>query len=68
MAAAGRPRRAGGRLPGVVAAEADAVGDGKLAVLVPAGRAEPLAEAIGTAVPAATPARARRCWTPRWWS
>jgi hypothetical protein len=38
----------------VVAAEADAVGDGKLAVLVPTGRAEPLAEAIGTVRAAAT--------------
>jgi DNA helicase IV len=38
----------------VVAAEAAAVGDGKLAVLVPAGRAERLAAAIGAVVPAAT--------------
>jgi DNA helicase IV len=42
------------RLPEVVAAEASAVGDGKLAVLVPAGRAERLAGAIAAAVPAAT--------------
>jgi DNA helicase IV len=42
------------RLPEVVAAEAAAVGDGKLAVLVPPGRAEELARAIGAAVPAAT--------------
>jgi DNA helicase IV len=42
------------RLPEVVAAEAAAVGDGKLAVLVPAGQAEPLAGRIGAAVPAAT--------------
>ncbi|HJW60411.1 MAG TPA: ATP-binding domain-containing protein, partial [Actinomycetota bacterium] len=48
------PGELAARLPAVVAAEADAVGDGKLAVLVPTGRAEPLAEAIGTAVPAAT--------------
>ena len=48
------PDELAARLPAVVAAEADAVGDGKLAVLVPAGQAEPLAEAIGTAVPAAT--------------
>jgi DNA helicase IV len=42
------------RLPEVVAAEAAAVGDGKLAVLVPAGRAERLAGGIAAAVPAAT--------------
>ena len=42
------------RLPEVVAAEAAAVGDGKLAVLVPGGRAEELAEAIATVLPAAT--------------
>jgi hypothetical protein len=41
-------------LAGVVAAEAAAVGAGKLALLVPAGRAEELAAAVGTAVPAAT--------------
>jgi hypothetical protein len=41
-------------LAGVVAAEAAAVGQGKLALLVPAGRAEELAAAVGTAVPAAT--------------
>jgi len=42
------------RLPGVVAAEAAVVGDGKLAVLVPGGRAEELAELISAEVPAAT--------------
>jgi DNA helicase IV len=42
------------RLPEVVAAAAAAVGDGKLAVLVPAGRAERLAGRIAAAVPAAT--------------
>jgi DNA helicase IV len=42
------------RLPGVVAAEAAEVGDGKLAVLVPPGRAEELATLIGAEVPAAT--------------
>jgi len=41
-------------LPGVVAAEAAAVGEGKLALLVPTGRAEELAALVGTAVPAAT--------------
>ena len=41
-------------LGAVVAAEAAAVGQGKLALLVPAGRAEELAAAVGTAVPAAT--------------
>jgi DNA helicase IV len=41
-------------LGGVVAAEAAAVGQGKLAVLVPAGRAEDVAAVVGTAVPAAT--------------
>jgi DNA helicase IV len=41
-------------LHAVVAAEAAAVGDGKLAVLVPAGRAEELARLIGTTLPAAT--------------
>ena len=41
-------------LPEVVAAEAAAVGDGKLAVLVPAGRAEELAEPLGADLPAAT--------------
>jgi DNA helicase IV len=44
----------GAALGGVVAAEAAAVGQGKLAVLVPAGRAEELAAVVGTAVPAAT--------------
>jgi hypothetical protein len=38
-------------LPAVVAAEAAAVGDGKLAVLVPAGRAEELGRPIAAAVP-----------------
>jgi hypothetical protein len=42
------------RLPGVIAAEAAEVGDGKLAVLVPPGRAEELATLIGAEVPAAT--------------
>jgi hypothetical protein len=42
------------RLPGVVAAEAAAVGDGKLAVLVPTGQADHLARVFGTALPAAT--------------
>jgi DNA helicase IV len=42
------------RLPEVVAAEAAAVGQGKLAVLVPPGRAERLAGAIAAVVPAAT--------------
>jgi DNA helicase IV len=42
------------RLAEVVAAEAAAVGDGKLAVLVPAGRVEQLAAAIAAVVPAAT--------------
>src|SRR5512132_2429389 len=42
------------RLPEVVAAEAAAAGDGKLAVLVPAGRAERLAGRIAALVPAAT--------------
>jgi DNA helicase IV len=41
-------------LPEVVAAEAAAAGDGKLAVLVPVGRAERLAGRIATVVPAAT--------------
>jgi DNA helicase IV len=45
------------RLPEVVAAEAAAAGDGKLAVLVPAGRAERLAARIATVVPAATARR-----------
>jgi DNA helicase IV len=48
------PEELAARLPEVVAAEAAAVGDGKLAVLVPPGRAGDLAEAIATAVPAAT--------------
>jgi len=42
------------RLPEVAAAEVAAAGDGKLAVLVPAGRAERLAGRIATVVPAAT--------------
>jgi DNA helicase IV len=41
-------------LPAVVAAEAAAAGDGKLALLVPAGRAEEVAAVVATAVPAAT--------------
>jgi DNA helicase IV len=48
------PDELAARLPEVVAAEAAAVGDGKLAVLVPPGQAEDLARAIGAAVPAAT--------------
>jgi DNA helicase IV len=48
------PDELAARLPEVVAAEAAAVGDGKLAVLVPPGRAEELARAIGTVVAAAT--------------
>jgi DNA helicase IV len=44
----------GAGLGGVVAAEAAQVGEGKLAVLVPPGRAEELAELIGAEVPAAT--------------
>jgi DNA helicase IV len=51
------PGELAARLPGVVAAEAAAVGDGKLAVLVPAGRAEALAAAIRTELPAATAAQ-----------
>src|SRR4029450_5355431 len=43
------------RLPGVVAAEAAVVGDGKLAVLVPGGRAEELAELISAEGPGAPP-------------
>jgi DNA helicase IV len=48
------PGELAARLAEVVAAEAAATGDGKLAVLVPPGRAEDLAEAIGRVVPAAT--------------
>jgi DNA helicase IV len=48
------PGELAARLPGVVAAEAAAAGDGKLAVLVPGGRAEELAELISAEVPAAT--------------
>jgi DNA helicase IV len=48
------PAELAARLPEVVAAEAAAVGDGKLAVLVPPGRAEELAELIATEVAAAT--------------
>jgi DNA helicase IV len=48
------PAELAARLPGVVAAEAAEVGDGKLAVLVPPGRAEELATLIGAEVPAAT--------------
>ena len=44
------------RLPALVADEAAAAGDGKLAVLVPAGRAEELARVLGTVLPAATSA------------
>jgi hypothetical protein len=42
------------RLPGVVAAEAAAVGEGKLALLVPPGRAEELAGLLGAELAAAT--------------
>jgi DNA helicase IV len=48
------PGRLDAELPGVLAAEAAAVGDGKLAVLVPAGRAEELAAVVTAALPAAT--------------
>jgi DNA helicase IV len=48
------PAELADRLPGVVAAEAAVVGDGKLAMLVPDGRADALAELIGAEVPAAT--------------
>jgi DNA helicase IV len=44
-------------LPAVVAAEAAAVGEGKLAVLVPAGRDEELAEALAPTVAVATTRR-----------
>jgi DNA helicase IV len=49
-----QPENLAAELPGVVAAEAAAVGAGKLALLVPAGRAEELAAIVGAAVPAAT--------------
>ena len=48
------PDELAARLPGVVAAEAAAVGDGKLAVLVPPGRAEELAGLLGAELAAAT--------------
>jgi DNA helicase IV len=48
------PEDLAARFPGVVAAEAAVVGDGKLAVLVPGGWAEELAELISAEVPAAT--------------
>jgi DNA helicase IV len=48
------PAELAARLGGVVAAEAAVVGDGKLAVLVPRGRAEELAGLIGAEMPAAT--------------
>jgi DNA helicase IV len=41
-------------LPGVLAAEAEAAGDGRLAVVVPAGRAGAVAALAASAVPAAT--------------
>jgi hypothetical protein len=44
------------RLPEVVAAEAAAVGDGKLAVVVPAARASELGRLLAAALPAATAA------------
>jgi DNA helicase IV len=45
------------RLPEVVAAEAAAVGDGKLAVVVPAARAPELGRLLAAALPAATAAQ-----------
>jgi superfamily I DNA/RNA helicase len=48
------PERLAAELPGVVAAEAAAVGQGKLAVLVPAGRAEEVAAVLTGTLPAAT--------------
>jgi DNA helicase IV len=45
------------RLPEVVAAEAAAVGDGKLAVVVPAARAPDLGRLLAAALPAATAAQ-----------
>jgi superfamily I DNA/RNA helicase len=48
------PDRLAAELPGVVAAEAAAVGQGKLAVLVPAGRAEDVAAVLAGTLPVAT--------------
>jgi DNA helicase IV len=48
------PERLAAELPGVVAAEAAAVGQGKLAVLVPAGRAEEVAAVLTGTLPVAT--------------
>jgi DNA helicase IV len=48
------PDELAARFPGVVAAEAAAVGQGKLAVLVPSARAEELAGLLAPEVPAAT--------------
>jgi hypothetical protein len=48
------PDRLATELPGVVAAEAAAVGQGKLAVLVPPGRAEELAAVLAGTLPVAT--------------
>jgi hypothetical protein len=45
------------RLPGVVAGELEAVGDGKLAVVVPAARAAELGPPLVAALPAATAAQ-----------
>jgi DNA helicase IV len=45
------------RLPEVVAAEAAAVGDGKLAVVVPAARAPELGELLAASLPVATAAQ-----------
>jgi hypothetical protein len=45
------------RLPAVVAGEAAAVGDGKLAVVVPAARAQELGRLLVAALPAATAAQ-----------
>jgi DNA helicase IV len=48
------PDRQAAELPGVVAAEAAAAGQGKLAVLVPNGRAEEVAAVLGGTLPVAT--------------
>jgi DNA helicase IV len=48
------PEALADELPAVVAAEAAAVGQGKLALLVPAGRSEELAGLLGPDLPAAT--------------
>ena len=51
------PAELAARLPEVVAEEAAAVGDGKLAVVVPAERARPLGRPLVEALPAATAAQ-----------